>query len=296
MDTEQGTPVDSGVAERAPATSLSGRRTPLRPRNDFSTFIRIFNDIAGHRHRYEVFRDFVTMGAICLHNSAMPNQSLEDEYLAIIDRYDKKAQAAFPVLLAELIVLLDPEPRDVLGQLFMQLELGNERTGQFFTPPELSELIARMTFGDAIASTTEEFVTVGEPTCGAGGMVLAFAKVVIAAKKNPAQAMWAQCQDIDRVAALMCYLQLSLWNIPAVVIVGNTLAMEAREVFYTPAHRLGFWDVKLARRREREQTQEFAKEEAASPAPTETAFISPATRHPLEPLATSQQVGFDFGL
>lgn len=94
MDTEQGTPVDSGVAERAPATSLSCRRTPVRPRNDFSTFICIFNDIAGHRHRYVVFRDFVTMGAICLHNSAMPSMPLEDEYLAISDRYDKKAQAA----------------------------------------------------------------------------------------------------------------------------------------------------------------------------------------------------------
>lgn len=39
----------------------------------------------------------------------------------------------------------------------------------------------------------------------------------------------------------------------------------------------------LARRREREQTQEVAKEEAAFPAPTETAFIAPETRRPLEP-------------
>ena len=296
MDTEQGTPVATTAAEAAPPTSRSGRRTPLRPRNDFSTFIRIFNDIAGHRHRYEVFRDFVTMGAICLHNSAIPSKSLEDEYLVVIDRYDKKAQAAFPVLLAELIVLLDPEPRDILGQLFMQLELGNDRTGQFFTPPELSELIAQVTFGEAVASSTEEFITICEPACGAGGMVLAFAKVVIAAKKNPAKAMWAQCQDVDRVAALMCYLQLSLWNIPAVVIVGNTLAMETREVFYTPAHRLGFWDAKLARRREREHTQELAKAEATPPVSTDTAFIVTETPRPLEPLATSQQVGFDFGL
>ena len=54
--------------------------------------------------------------------------------------------------------------------------------------------------------------------------------------------------------------------------------------------------MKLARRREREQTQEVAKEEAAFPAPTETAFMETETRRPLEPLATSQQVGFDFGL
>ena len=309
MDTEQGTPV--ATTEAAPPTSRSGRRTPLRPRNDFSTFIRIFNDIAGHRHRYEVFRDFVTMGAICLHNSVIPSKSLEDEYLAVIDRYDKKAQTAFPVLLAELIVLLDPEPRDILGQLFMQFELGNDRTGQFFTPPEISELIAQMTFGEAVASATEEFVTICEPACGAGGMVLAFAKVVIAAKKNPAKAMWAQCQDVDRVAALMCYLQLSLWNIPAVVIVGNTLAMEAREVFYTPAHRLGFWGVKL-RRRERERAAKGlvcdtqVPSSALDPASNDTRddampvefseTLFATSEHQDRPVASGQQIGFDFGL
>jgi hypothetical protein len=47
--------------------------------------------------------------------------------------------------------------------------------------------------------------------------------------------MWAQCQDTDRVAAMMCCLQLSRWNIPAVVIVGDALAMEAREVVCPPA-------------------------------------------------------------
>jgi len=54
--------------------------------------------------------------------------------------------------------------------------------------------------------------------------------------------MWVQAWDIDRTAALMCYLQLSLWHIPAEIIVGNTLSLEVREVFYTPAHYMGNWD------------------------------------------------------
>jgi hypothetical protein len=182
-------------------------------------------------------------------------------------------------------------------------------------------MIARVMFGESVserlANGGEEFVTVGEPACGAGGMALAFAKVVIAAKRDPARAMWAQCQDVDRVAAMMCYLQLSIWNIPAVVIVGNTLTMEVREVFYTPAHRLGFWNAKLARRWSKETgvepttqttvttqvqpdattTVETPSEEAAEASPTDNTSLSPAqTQRPLEPLATSQQVGFDFGL
>ncbi len=78
-------------------------------------------------------------------------------------------------------------------------------------------------------------------------MVLAIAQALIEKGKNPANAMWAQCQDIDRTAALTCFVQLSLWNIPAVVIVGDTLANEVRECFYTPAHHLGAWEYRLWR-------------------------------------------------
>ena len=41
-------------------------------------------------------------------------------------------------------------------------------------------------------------------------------------------------------------ITLSLWHIPAQIVVGNTLSLEVREVFYTPAHYTGNWDYKLA--------------------------------------------------
>jgi len=253
-------------------------------------FIRLFNDIAGHRHRYEVFRDFVTLAAISMHNAVSPNERLEAEYLALIGRYPKEDAQAFPKLLAELVHLLDVEPYDALGQLYMTLELGSSHTGQFFTPPELSELMARLAYGDVLSKLDKPFVTVQEPACGAGGMILAFAKEMISAGHNPAERMWAHCQDVDRTAALMCYLQLSLWNIPAVVVVGNTLMLEAREVFYTPAHHLGLWDHRLRRRRE-------AIEEAAPSTPVEE--TTPEVATPPEPkktpLAPTAQGQFDFG-
>lgn len=61
--------------------------------------------------------------------------------------------------------------------------------------------------------------------------------------------MWACCRDVDRLATLMCYVQLSLLHIPAAVIVGNSLALEVQEVFYTPAHYPHRWDDRLAVRR-----------------------------------------------
>ena len=85
--------------------------------------------------------------------------------------------------------------------------------------------------------------------------------------------MWAQCQDIDRMAALMCFIQRSLWNIPAVVIVGDTLANEVREYFYTPAHYMGAWDYRLARADRRylqsDQPEEYSADQSAGLSPAQ---------------------------
>lgn len=210
----------------------------------YKSFIDTFNGIAHHRHRYEVFKDFVTMAAISLHNAVRKFAHLEDEYLATAKRYTRKELEAFASLLGILVNLLEPAPQDILGELFMALNLGNERTGQFFTPNHISLLMAKINLAGQ-SNEGSGFVKLCEPACGAGGMVLAFARCLIDSGKNPAQAMWVRCQDIDRLAALICYIQLTLWNIPAVVVVGDTLANEEREVFYTPAHYLGFWDVRL---------------------------------------------------
>jgi N-6 DNA Methylase len=226
---------------------MSHRKGP-----QWARFIRLSGEIAPHRHRYEVFRDFVTVSAISLHNVISKNDKLEAEYLAIVGHYKRDDVDRFAKLLGELIEILDIEPWDALGQMYMELEIHNEKAGQFFTPPALSELMARITASDLIAKLNRPFLMVCEPACGAGGMILAFTKVLIEHRHNPAEKLWVQCQDVDRMSALMCYLQLSLWNIPGVVIVGNTLSMEVREVFYTPAHYLGRWDDRLAIRRAEE--------------------------------------------
>jgi len=238
------------------------------------------------------------MAAIAMHNGIVRDEKLEAEYLQIVGRYSKEEATAFARLLGELVILLDPEPYDVLGRLYMELELGSTHTGQFFTPPELSELMARLSYGDALATLDKPFVTLQEPACGAGGMVLAFVKVMLSHGYNPAERMWAHCQDVDRLAALMCYLQLALWNVPAVVVVGNTLALEAREVFYTPAHYLGFWDSKLRRREEEEANQADRKitPSKASEAVqlVQTASTQPKKEPTRSPLPGGQEQ-FDFG-
>ena len=109
-------------------------------------FKKTFRELAPYKHRYEVFKDFVTMAACSLHNSLWKEPTREEEYLAIIKGYKPDDQKAFPKLLSQLIAALDSEPRDVLGPLYMELEIANKDAGQFFTPPELSEMMAWLTF------------------------------------------------------------------------------------------------------------------------------------------------------
>ncbi len=163
----------------------------------------------------------------------------------IIKPYAKDEVNTFAELFADLVLTLESSPRDVLGELYMELKLGNKNAGQFFTPPHISELMAEVVYGDELKDIDQPFITLLEPTCGAGGMVLAFVKTMISHGHNPADKLWVQCTDIDRLAALMCYVQLSLWYVPAQVIVGNSLTLETREVFYTPAHYMGLWDMRL---------------------------------------------------
>lgn len=78
-------------------------------------------------------------------------------------------------------------------------------------------------------------------------MVIGFALALMDRKINYQQAMHATCVDLDNTAAHMAYIQLSLMHIPALVLVGNSLSLEMRESWYTPAHIMGFWDQKQAR-------------------------------------------------
>jgi len=215
------------------------------------------------------------------------------------------------VLFGALIAALDEEPRDVLGPLYMELEIASKDQGQFFTPPELSEMMARMTVAPDLVSKLEHqpFITSGEPACGAWGMILALVKVMTEAAYDPARKLWVQAIDVERMAALMCYIQLSLWNVPAEVIFGNTLSCEIREVWYTPAHHLHLWKYLLKRQPETlAVTAQPSGEDQAAPvsdrgpdpevpgtASTEYIPQSPSDveNQPAAPVKPSQ-LGFDF--
>lgn len=215
--------------------------------------IKLLREASGRHNLWDVFADFVTMSALAVANAVdlRQREEREAEYMRMITRYEPRELALFPQMLAITTEALEAEPRDFLGEVFGELELGNAARGQFFTPSELCRAMASITVGPAeeLQRLVDQrgYIRVHEPACGAGAMLIAFAEEFAARGFSRSRQMHVVAIDVDRRAALMCYLQLSLLGIPAEIIVGNALTLECREQWFTPVHILEGWSWRLAR-------------------------------------------------
>lgn len=208
-----------------------------------------------YRHQlWNVFSDFVELAAISISNAVDRHQWEEREarYLQIMKGYEREEVERFPVMFAELVNAFEAEPGDMLGMIFGELELGNAARGQFFTPYEICRLMAAISIDDGRelrARIAENgYVTAMEPACGAGAMIIALAIELQNAGFSYQQHLHVTATDVDSRAVHMAFVQLSLMHIPAVVVLGNTLTLEEREHWYTPAHILGGWQWRLRAR------------------------------------------------
>ena len=115
----------------------------------------------GHKHStHEVFSDFVEMSALAISNAVDRHHFdvREKRYLEIAKRYERDDLARFASMLGALTLTFEARVQqlvpngdglaDILGQTYMMLELGNDRAGQYFTPYDVSRMMARMNIGD----------------------------------------------------------------------------------------------------------------------------------------------------
>ena len=184
----------------------------------------------------------------------------EAEYMQIVGRHGAEVMGAFAEMFAGLVVELEEADgvyTDLLGSIFMALELGNDHRGQFFTPGGVCQMMAQITLSHAEMRELVEregFFTVCEPAIGGGATVIPVVTEVLRAGLSPAEHMHLTGCDIDQGVLRMAYVQLSLMGVPAVLVVGDTLRVTEREHYYTPVHVMNGWGWRL-RRRERVQAE-----------------------------------------
>lgn len=224
-------PPSKDVDSEVPKKPEPKPKTSPRKNDGRKEFLDSFRKLT-YRHRaWDIWRDFVIMFACSLSNPVdkFHYDEREARYMKIIKKYNKQEQAIFPELAAQTVLALEEnQEQDFLGSIFMELNLGNESGGQFFTPYHVCELMAEIALGDNVAQQVNEqgYITICDSCCGAGATLIAG---VHAARKqlekenlNYQNHVLVVAQDIDEIVALMCYIQLSLLGVAAYIKVGNT--------------------------------------------------------------------------
>ncbi len=204
------------------------KKAALRFQGNQKEFMNIFHELCYSRQPWEVWSDVVTMMACSIANAADRtegrHEKREKEYAECLKRVgsvEKPAQ-----LFAAVVNALEENPeQDFLGQMYMGMNLGNHWQGQFFTPYNVCQMMAEINFGDGAKAEAESkgYLSVCDPCVGAGAMLIAAANAMRRADINYQTSAVFVGQDVDRVVALMAYIQLSLLGCPGYIIVGDSL-------------------------------------------------------------------------
>ena len=207
-------------------------------------------DMVRDRDHYTVIRDFFELSAISIRNNfdfGPEHANFEKRYMEIARGYKKEYLEGF----AKALGLLGEKIRsavegnapfaDWAGELYMDSGTSNGKAGQFFTPYSVSQCMARINFPkDEVRAKLGEdpnrVLTIYEPTCGAGGLIVASIDALNEAGVNYSWNAFVDCGDIDPRCVHMTYVTLSLLGVPAVVRLGDALMMEYRQNWFTPAY------------------------------------------------------------
>jgi len=215
------------------------------------TMIDLFRTLEGKYSLWPLWCDFVTMLACNLSLLDVAQREKRQKlYNMTAEKYTEAELRKFSELTQCTVDALEENPnQDFLGDLYMRMELGNNQNGQFFTPYNVSLMMAKMNAGDPAAEIAEKgWITVNDCCCGAGAMLVAYANAVREQGVNYQEHVLFVGQDIDFVATMMCFIQLSLLGCPGYVAHGNTLTTPITEnlnpdldVWYTPLYFSDNW-------------------------------------------------------
>lgn len=222
-------------------------------------FLDGFRELCYSRNSWQVWADLVSTMACSLANATDKTEprfsNREREYAECIKRLGGVELPA--KLFAVVTMALEHNPnQDFLGELYMELNLGNHWKGQFFTPHSVAMCMAEINIGDDFVekAKNEPFISVCDPACGAGVTLIAAANVMRIRKINYQTKVLFVGQDVDRVVGQMCYIQLSLLGCSGYIVIANTLTnplrggsvlmpyeAEGQEFWYTPMFNSNIW-------------------------------------------------------
>ena len=100
-------------------------------------FISVFRDTARNLRRWEVFSDFIKLAASELDMARIRTPENIEHSREICAKYSGSDISNLHTLFCLMVCALEAKFHDFLGAIFMELELGDDRSGQYFTPYHL---------------------------------------------------------------------------------------------------------------------------------------------------------------
>ena len=191
--------------------------------------VKLFSAFDGSKNRRKIFDDFLVMTACMLSNLGDPVHYEEREklYMQFAGQYKPKELDIFARMIAEIVNGLEENPdQDFLGEMYMALDFGSSAAGQFFTPYSVCQCTAAIVsdFDTLKAKIADQgFVSVTDPACGAGALLMAFANECRRQNINPQTQVLFVAQDIDMTVGCMCYIAMSLMGLAGYVVIGDSL-------------------------------------------------------------------------
>lgn len=185
-----------------------------------------------------VFRHWCEAMALAIQNACLiPGtqrwKQNEEAYLAIVKAVGSDAMQEFKRLFELYQELLTVDPwNDWLGLIYMDAIGGDSKKGQFFTPYHLSKLCAKMNV--TALPDDDSPITFNEPSCGAGGMIVAALEAMNEKGINWQRRARIVASDIDTTCVHMTYVTLSLLGVRAEVLHQNTLTLQTWSMWHTP--------------------------------------------------------------
>ncbi len=238
----------------------------MKAKSHPSDFRKILERIF-HRHDTRHVFDAFTRFAAC----ALSAQTREAEYLEEAKGWEKQDLDLIAEAFAALILEMEAKPfEDLIGGYYMEFALshkGQRWNGEFHTPKHICDLMARIAFGNIESFPAEGPITVCEPACGAGAMILSLAQIC---PPQVRRRLRVTAIDINRTACDMAFINTTLWGIPTRVIHGNALSMECWAAWSNIHHIMPWLPLSL-----RSQAPEAA-EQGQPPKPDEVERIKVA--------------------
>lgn len=181
---------------------------------DYIKFEKALQSLAYTQSHWQVFTDFLDFSLLML-----KWWDVKPEYFNDLEKkYPKPEQQR---LFAEAYTAMAEMAHgfsDPFGNYFMD-HFSNDRTGQFFTPEPLCDMMAMIINPEGL----EDGKTVCDPSCGSGRFLLSTAKI------NRKLKFYAA--DIDLTCVKMTLINFMLQSMPGEVAHMNSLSLEIWKVY-----------------------------------------------------------------